>query len=486
MTKKILIIFTFILVWIGVTKVNALTTNEKIESEEKTLMSLIDIYEGNTWKHLNIKQYNKDNLIIFRLGDNTESQIDGVIVGNDITELRKLRILKNGYKAKAPLELGVFNNDDAYTATKIALDIVSRDEYKEDIKENLANYYKARTDLDETSNQRSKQIINAVYRLLEIADNSEENYSTGISILKEGDLYQDTVKEGYYSQNFKVDVQGSGSLTKYEIITNSESNINYLITDLNGEEKDNFDNSDRIFKIMIPIKYINETYDINVGFRVYYNTDTIYSGFNKDSKYVIYTPLEHFGEACAEIKNVKQEEEKHIGSLIISTNVQESTYKIYNLNSEIIGTYVSENGKIFIDEINSGEYILKQISVSEGYKLSKDIKFKINTNETTTLSIKNDKQEVIKEEKIVEIIKVVSDKDTDTQNPKEENKEEIKKDENNKEEINKNQNNNKGADITVLPRTGNDYFTFKILLIDISIFGIFLILILRKNNNKIK
>ncbi len=107
----------------------------------------------------------------------------------------------------------------------------------------------------------------------------------------------------------------------------------------------------------------------------------------------LYNKNLNYNEYCKYTISLKYKK----GSLHINDNAKGAIFRIYDKNSIYIGTYqTDEDGKIQIDEINIGEdYILKQISVPDGYKTVEDSKFSILYNETTTIDIVN--EEIIKE-----------------------------------------------------------------------------------------
>lgn len=207
-----------------------------------------------------------------------------------------------------------------------------------------------------------------------------------------------------------------------------------------------------------------------------------------------------------------------------------------------------EEGKVYIERINAGNCIIKQTKVKEGYKLVKDNVIQVPFNDTCYVTIVNEeeeknqeeaekpkedeedkKEEVVPPRKDDEVEEVVAPKEEGTEEkepeqtpeeiekPKEENtekkpeepkkeqkeediqekteksdeetsdKEETPKEEKVQETIEKEETEEVQeiqAKMSTLPRTGNDYFIFKIILADLNIFLIIIFLSKLYSNKK--
>lgn len=85
------------------------------------------------------------------------------------------------------------------------------------------------------------------------------------------------------------------------------------------------------------------------------------------------------------------------------------TFKLYSEEfDKFIGTYTTDlNGEIKIDNLRTGNYILKEITKKNGYKLAEDMKIEIKANETNKTIVENEL-----EKGKIKVIKI--DKDDNT------------------------------------------------------------------------
>ena len=147
------------------------------------------------------------------------------------------------------------------------------------------------------------------------------------------------------------------------------------------------------------------------------------------------------------VETIKLKHKK--GKVEVTTNAGDAEYEIYDAESNKIIPYViQDDGNIYIAQINTGEYRLKQINVNSKYELAKDIEFTIEHNETTRIMVHNELKESEEDERNKENDQLEQeDKDT---NPKEnENKENTQKEveeekSNDKVEENKTQSKDEG------------------------------------------
>lgn len=67
-------------------------------------------------------------------------------------------------------------------------------------------------------------------------------------------------------------------------------------------------------------------------------------------------------------------------------------FKLYKENNELIGKYTTDlNGEIYIQNLNIGNYIIKEIKAKNGYSITDNISVKIDGDKTTELEITNEK-----------------------------------------------------------------------------------------------
>lgn len=610
MTKKIYIILTLIWLIFGITKVKALSKNEKINITKESLETIIVTKEEGIWKDLNIERYIKENLTIYKIGNNNLSKNE-ITVGSSLADDRIKRIIKGKDREKIFYESRITSEKDKYIATKIAIDSISNGYAVSEIKNN----YKAKENLSEIVEIRANNIIRASEKLADLGYTGKEKFQNITGLAKMGEFSKDDIKKNYSSQKYKIDAEGV-KLTGYRIIEKSDSKINYYIAnEKSSEEQETFGENDRAFKIMVPEEEIKDIFNIVLKVELYYEVDRFFNGTdgtiilsresksgvmdaelrNKYSKLSLNFVDEETGnniygctaeiqgniyeinENNQEIRNdilksdvsikildmpdkyyVENEEyiielnhQKHYienvilkrkkGNLEITTEAGNATYEIYDDKQKQIGTYeTNEEGKVYIENIEIGNYTIKQIKVKEGYKLANDNIIPILHGETCYVTIINEEEEIDSEETELpkeddkedeeEVIPPKEDEKTEIPDNKEEKPDIIEKPKEDKEpeqvekpkqeetekeqeeteekqeetniskdekeiidiltqETNKPNISNKKVEEKIekltLPRTGNDYFIFKILLADIIIFLLIVFLSnLYSNKNK--
>ena len=475
MTKKIFIIFVIVIALFSIQKIYAMTENDNINLEEnEQLETLIEINERGKWEDLEVLKYSENNGIIYKLGNNKGNT--NMNISDEIQDTSIITILANGYREKDTQISGITNSNDAYIATKIALDCTSKGIDKDSIE----SYYRVKENLELPLKERAEKVISAVKNLLSM---TKENYfDTNFGIEQDGDIEFDEFNEEYCSQKYKI-TTSNGILKKYSISNYRNFISEVFSTNNEGERKDTFtmEEDSNIFRITMPKEYREGAFEGKFKLELIYDKNIAYFGKNGDNTYIILTDKEEkisiylylfnkktsiqitvndkdnpatvienvkikikdennlvddiyisdnrgsillgelgkgniqmevlevpenylleqtlynknlgYSEHCEYTISIKYKK----GSLHINDNAKGAIFKIYDKNSYYIGTYkTDENGEIQIDEINIGEdYILKQISVPDGFKTAEDTKFSILYNETTTIDIVN--EEIIKE-----------------------------------------------------------------------------------------
>ena len=474
MTKKIFIILAIAIALFSIQKTYAVTEKDEINLEgEEKLETLIEVNEEE-WKDLEIFKYSEDNGIIYKLGSNEGNT--NITISDEIQDTAIITILANGYSKKDAQTLGVSNSNDAYIATKIALDCAT----KGIDKDNIENYFRVKENLESPLKERAENIIGAVKNLLGIT--KKDYFASGIEIQQTGNIELDEFNEEYCSQKYKITTNNCIP-KKYNISNYSNFISEVFSTNNEGVRKDDFamEEDSNIFRITMPKEYRTEAFEGKFQLELIYEKNTAYFGKNGDSTYIIFTDKEERRSFNVYLLNkkssisitvkdkdkprtvienvkIKIKDENNLvndtytsnsrgsifitklgkgnvqmevlevpqsyvleetlynknldyseyceytislkykkGSLHINNNAKGAMFEIYDKNSVYIGTYqTNEDGEIQIDEINIGEdYILKQISVPDGYKIVEDSKFSILYNETTTIDIVN--EEIIKE-----------------------------------------------------------------------------------------
>ncbi len=308
---------------------------------------------------------------------------------------------------------------------------------------------------------------------------------------------------------FRVDLHINLKYNSFDLFTGESSDCTYIVYGNLKQELDyTVSASDK--ESTLTVKFVDsETNEPILGAIVYidgnecvaYNQDGAVlrtAGTGLTYIYFSYIPSDYIApeEPLAVTLDFMDDYEETVklqhkkGSLSVKTNLSDSSFEIYNSNFEKVGTYqTNEEGEINIDSINTGKYILRQVGVKEGYQLAEDTVIDISYDMTNTIYITNEelppvtdeaeeKQDTEKEnQKQAEEENKQNDVEKDTQ---EKEQEDLKKENDKNLEIEKEQNqeeekaskivynsDDNTPKLTVLPRTGNDYFILKIALINI-------------------
>lgn len=271
----------------------------------------------------------------------------------------------NGYPYKTAAQLGVETNDDAYVATKHAVNsvLLGRD---------VKSFYKA-------ADERGEKIIDAIYNISEKGKSgSESNKDIVISAKKVGKLIE---KGNYYYQEYTVEAEVD--ISNYSIKSLEDFSENCYITDNNGNKKSDFSGNQN-FRIMIPKEDLNKDISGKINIIASCNTKPIFYGEapngNMQDYAVTYKPyVEYKNEITlneetntSSIKVIKRDEET-FGSI---RNVK---FSLYKENGEFVETKETDSSGIAIfKNLYQGIYKLEEIQSNENY-VKDDTIYEINT-----------------------------------------------------------------------------------------------------------
>ena len=149
-------------------------------------------------------------------------------------------VITNGYPYKTPQELGVNTEYEAYYATKMAVWAVVHDNYSNlnDWKANgsqNANVEKAMKDL--VAKGRANQYV----------------YKTWLAMNpKSPKAEPDSKDSNYLSQEYTLDC--NVDIRNYRVVIDGDVPAGAKVTDVNNNEKDTFDGSEKTFKVLIPVE----------------------------------------------------------------------------------------------------------------------------------------------------------------------------------------------------------------------------------------
>ena len=274
---------------------------------------------------------------------------DYTVTINDLLKDKLIyNTILNGYPYKTPEQLGVETIDDAYVATKHAVNTVllNRDVY---------SFYKA-------ADEKGEKIINAIYEISEKGKAGNEiNQDAKLNITKVGDFIE---TENYYYQEYKVTADRKKEISNFPIGT--------YICDINGAKKDSF-NSNEKFRLAIPKEKMNENISGNINVSAYCNTKPIFFGEaprNDVQNYAVtYKPYAEYSSSTnfniktntASIKIIKKDEE----SLEPIKDVEFGLYKKDNTLIQKAST--NKDGIIIFNDLYQGEYIIKVEKANDNY-----------------------------------------------------------------------------------------------------------------------
>lgn len=300
---------------------------------------------------------------------------DYTVTINDLLKDKLIyNTLLNGYPYKTPEQLGVETIDDAYVATKHAVNTVllNRDVY---------SFYKA-------EDEKGEKIIKAIYEISEKGKSGNEiNQDAKVNINKVGNLIEDG---NYYYQEYKV--TANKNISTYKINEISNFPVGTYICDINGIKKDSF-NSNEKFRLIIPKEKMNEDISGNINVSAYCNTKPIFFGEaprNDVQNYAVtYKPYAEYSSATnfniktntASIKVVKKDEDT-------LKPIKDVEFGLYKKDSTLVSKQrTNEDGIIVFRNLYQGDYILKEENVDDNY---------IKKNEEFNISVTYNKQ-VVKE-----------------------------------------------------------------------------------------
>lgn len=382
----------------------------------------VQFWNGSNWVYIsyNIVTYDDGTdtrKVAYCITPNTpgiEHTNDGSVDGYSVNITQLLsdptlwRVLRYGYPYVTPESLGVETEQDAYLATKLAIQCILVNRNTEDIK----TYYRAGqspvaglklADIQ----RRGQKVINAIYNLVYNARNSNETPSnnTIITATKVGELKEES--NNYYSQTYSVN--STTEMSYYTVRDIIGFPTGSFASDLNGNAKSTFNNGEN-FKIMIPKSSITgdisgeiiidshcKTYSIfygegPVGFQDY----AVYTDPYRDLRKTIPTNIEVANSKITIIKIDKDTGERISG---VTFNAK------YNDGTNIGNFTTNSNGVIEITDLKQGTIVLTETKTKENYKLNTE---KINVNvgfdENKTVNITNEKKKAQ-----IKIIKVDKD-----------------------------------------------------------------------------
>ena len=258
----------------------------------------------------------------------------------------------NGYPYKTPAQLGVETSDDAYVATKQAVNSVL-------LNRDVKSFYKA-------ADERGEKIINAIYEISEKGKaGNAVNKEASLSINKVGDLMENGE---YYYQEYSI--VSDVNISNYTVKGLENFPKDCFITDINGVKKEEFSNNQN-FRVMIPKSDLNKDISGKINIEASCNTKPIFYGEAPNSNIqnyaVTYRPYAEYEASTilnkntntSSIKVIKQDAES-------SKPIANVSFSLYKENGDYITTQKTDsNGITIFNKLYQGTYKLKEITANE-------------------------------------------------------------------------------------------------------------------------
>ncbi len=322
-----------------------------------------------------------------------ESGAYTVSVQKVVQDVGLWRRIINGYPYKTIEELGVANKEEAFTATKQAI-------YCYIHNNNPADYG--------AIGEAGIRTLNAMNKIISNSNSSTETkISSTITINKDiSGWKQDEIDKNYISKTYKV--SAGAQIENYKIIItkdNSENLGGIKLTDEKNKEKDEFSSNEN-FKILVPIKNMNEKGSFNLKVEAKIKTKPVLYGIAPNSGFQDYALTTAFFEDGT--GNIKDEYFKNETKIIIVKKDQESgkiiegtEFELLNDKLEVVYSNLKtdKEGKIIIENLVPGTYFIKETKSTDGYEIyDKLIKIETELNQEITVTVNNKKQEKPKTE----------------------------------------------------------------------------------------
>jgi len=266
----------------------------------------------------------------------------------------------NGYPYKTPSQLGVESADDAYVATKHAVNSVL-------LNRDVRTFYKA-------SDARGEKIINAIYEISEKGKSGNAGYKEAeVTINKTGDLIE---SGNFYYQEYSVNVDVN--VAEYAVEAIESFPEGSYVTDDTGANKTTFSSGEK-FRIMIPKTELNKDIYGKINIIAKCKTNPIFYGEAPKAgiqdyaitykPYVSYEANAIFNKTTntSSIKVVKQDADTSIP-------IKDVEFGLYNINDEYITNgKTNSEGIVIFSNLYQGTYKIKEIMANENYEKDENI-----------------------------------------------------------------------------------------------------------------
>ncbi len=307
-----------------------------------------------------------------------------VSIQSAISDVKLWRIIINGYPYKTVEQLGCYNKEEAFSATKQAIYCY--------IHGNDPNGY---TGIGEAGNRT----VRAIKQILADSEKCTEiQISNNISIIKEQEKFDvDSKEKNYVSKIYSI--KAGTTISNYKVQLSKvkeELPEGIKITDINNNEKTEFSQNEK-FKILIPIKNLTKDSNFNIEIQTKINNKPILYGKAPDTSYQDYALTaatyedatgkteDKFYKNETKIRIIKQDAETKERLENVEFNILDSNKKIIYANLK-----TDSKGEIEISNLVPGKYYIQEVKTIDGYKLNDEVfEFNVNLNEEFTITVDN-------------------------------------------------------------------------------------------------
>lgn len=283
----------------------------------------------------------------------------------------------NGYPYKTPSQLGLDTADEAYVATKHAINSVLLDR-------NVMSFY-------HPIDFKGEKIRKAIYDIAEAGKQGNAvNKEATISITKVGNL---TEKDQYYYQEYSV--SADVNISEYSIKSLEGFSKNCFTTDMNGTKKKEF-SSGQHFRVMIPKEDLKQDIAGKINLVASCNTKPIFYGEaprgDIQNYAITYKPYADYEKtiafnqktniACIEVIKKDEEDGRPLKGVV---------FKLYKENGEYVDTQTTnDSGIATFRKLYQGKYKIEEVKSHPDY-IKNDTLFEINAvyNKTVNITISN-------------------------------------------------------------------------------------------------
>ena len=233
-------------------------------------------------------------------------------------------------------------------------------------------------------------------QIREKARNSNESKKIAtIKIIAETENWQiDNLDKNSISKTYRVDASAANEEYTISIANNNIAKV----VDESNVEKTTFKSKEK-FKIMLPIKQLEETGEIIINAKSNVKTYPIlYGKSTVENKQNYVLTVGEFETNTTKIKVIKKDGDT-------KNSLSGSKFKLLDENEKIIYTELitDEKGIIEIKNLVPGKYHLKEVQAPSGYlPYEKEIDISLKLNETVEITVENFKEPEDEEKEVPE------------------------------------------------------------------------------------